>query len=44
MLNDVTERKQAEERVRQEQSISDSLIQSLPGVFYLLDARRRLLR
>lgn len=44
LLNDVTERKQAEEQVRQEKNISDSLIQSLPGVFYLFDAQRRLLR
>ncbi len=44
LLNDVTERKQAEEQLRQEKTISDSLINSLPGIFYLFDARRRLLR
>lgn len=44
LLNDVTERKQAEEQVSQEKNLSDSLIQSLPGVFYLFGAQRRLLR
>lgn len=35
---DVTEEKQTERRLRQEKHFSDTLIASLPGIFYLLDA------
>ena len=41
---DITERRAADERVRREKDFSDSLINSLPGIFYLYDARRKLLR
>jgi|GEM_PF-457025 PAS domain S-box-containing protein len=40
----ITERKQAEEALRHEKELSDFIINSLPGVFYLYDEQLRFLR
>ncbi|MFA7243223.1 MAG: PAS domain S-box protein [Sulfuricellaceae bacterium] len=39
---DITERKQADQALREEVDFSETLIDSLPGVFYRLDAEGRL--
>jgi PAS domain S-box-containing protein len=44
MVWDVTDRKHAEEVLREEKVFSDALVQKLPDIFFLLDARGRLLR
>jgi len=41
---DISERRRAEERGRIEREFSDTLINSMPGIFYLYDARRKILR
>ncbi len=41
---DISERRRAEERGRLEREFSDTLINSMPGIFYLYDARRKILR
>jgi len=41
---DVSERKQAEEKLLLEKNFSESVINSLPGVFYLFDENGRFLR
>ena len=41
---DVTERKQAEKSLLDEKNFSDSIINSLPGIFYLFDENGRFLR
>ncbi len=41
---DITERKQAEEALRAAKAISESMIESLPGTFYLFDSSGRLLK
>lgn len=41
---DISERRRAEERGRLEREFSETLINSMPGVFYLYDARRKILR
>ncbi len=41
---DITDRHQAAAIVRQEKEFSDTLINSMPGIFYLYDARRKILR
>ncbi|HEY3900658.1 MAG TPA: PAS domain S-box protein [Chthoniobacter sp.] len=41
---DISVRNQAREIVRQEKEFSDTLINSMPGIFYLYDARRKILR
>ncbi len=41
---DVTERTAVEERLRGEKRFTDRVIDSLPGVFYLFDAKSRFLR
>ena len=41
---DISIRQRAEERVRSEMAFSDTLINSMPGIFYLYDARRKILR
>ncbi len=41
---DISERRKAEERSRLEREFSDTLINSMPGIFYLYDARRKILR
>ena len=41
---DITARKEAEEKLEQEKVISDSIIDSLPGTFYLLDDELKFIR
>ncbi|MFO7964695.1 MAG: PAS domain S-box protein [Desulfobacterales bacterium] len=41
---DITERKKAEIQIQQEKGLSDSIINSLPGIFYLFDEKRKILR
>ncbi|HTY26374.1 MAG TPA: PAS domain S-box protein [Desulfomonilaceae bacterium] len=41
---DITERKEAEEKLLQEKAISDTTIDSLPGTFYVFDDELKLLR
>ena len=43
-LRDITERKTAEEKIKKEKELSDSIINSLPGVFYLYDESGKFLR
>jgi PAS domain S-box-containing protein len=38
-IQDVTERKRAEERLRQEVAYTDSTIQSMPGLFYVFEQK-----
>jgi PAS domain S-box-containing protein len=42
-LIDVTERRLSEKRIREEKALSDSIINSLPGIFYLFDAQGKFL-
>ncbi len=44
VTRDVSQRKKAEEQIKKEKELSDSIINSLPGIFYLFDANRKLLR
>lgn len=44
VLRDITDRRMAQDQIRQEKEFSDSLINSMPGIFYLYDWRRKLLR
>jgi PAS domain S-box-containing protein len=44
MVEDITERKRAEETLLREKEFSDITIDSLPGIFYLMDDEGRLLR
>ena len=44
IARDVTAHKQAEENLHKEKSFSDAAINSLPGIFYLLDEQNQLLR
>ena len=44
ITNDITERKKAEEEIKKEKELSDKIINSLPGIFYLSDQTPRLLR
>ena len=41
---DISESKKAEEQIINEKKLSDSVINSLPGIFYLYDKNRKLLR
>jgi PAS domain S-box-containing protein len=41
---DITERKQAEVVIQQEQALSDTIINSIPGTFYILDENGRYFR
>lgn len=41
---DITERKKAQELIEMERALSDSIINSLPGIFYLFDSDRNFLR
>ena len=43
-LQDITDRKQAEEQIRIEKYFSEALINSLPGIFYLYDQDGRFTR
>ncbi|MGO8755869.1 MAG: bacteriohemerythrin [Gallionellaceae bacterium] len=40
----ITERKLAEEKLRQQREFSDSIINSLPGIFYMLDMQGQFIR
>ncbi len=44
IARDITERKIAEEQVIKEKDLSDSIINSLPGVFYLYDSSGKFIR
>ena len=44
ILRDITERKQAEAKLGQEKQISEDIINSLPGVFYMNDRQTALVR
>ncbi|MDQ7065563.1 MAG: response regulator [candidate division KSB1 bacterium] len=44
LLRDITEKKKAEENLMREKNFSDSIISSIPGVFYLVDPGGRLQR
>lgn len=44
VIRDITERKGIEQAIRDEKAFSDSLIHSLPDIFYLLDRQGSLLR
>ncbi len=41
---DITERKQAETELLREKALSDTIINSMPGLFYLVDAKGRYVR
>lgn len=41
---ELAERKQAEERARKEQALTDTIIESIPGSFYMLDKDGRFVR
>jgi two-component system, sporulation sensor kinase E len=41
---DITERKKAEELILKEKALSDSIINSLPGIFYLYNEQRQFFR
>ena len=43
-MMDITQRKKAEETIKKEKELSDSIINSLPGVFYFYDENLKLLR
>ena len=44
VIFDVSDRKRAEEELRKERDLSISIMESLPGVFYLIDEQGRLTR
>ncbi len=44
MVTDITEQKKIENQVLKEKELSDSIINSLPGIFYLFDANKNFLR
>jgi PAS domain S-box-containing protein len=44
VCRDITERKQAEEEVRREKEFSETMMDSMPGVFYHYDATGKFLR
>jgi PAS domain S-box-containing protein len=41
---DITERREGDERLRCEKKFTDSVLKSLPGIFFVCDSRRRLIR
>lgn len=41
---DITERKRNEEAIKKEKELSDSIINSLPGIFYIFDQTPKLIR
>lgn len=43
-FSDVSERRRAEEQILKEKGLSDSIINSLPGIFYLFDTNGKFLR
>lgn len=44
MLEDITKQKEAEERLQAQKQFADATLKSLPGLFYLIDENRRLIR
>jgi len=44
VIIDITDRKKAEDQLIKEKGLSDSIINSLPGIFYLIDEKGELLR
>ena len=44
IVRDITERKRTEKALQQEKYFSDTVINSLPGVFYLLDEQGHFIR
>ncbi|MDD2699989.1 MAG: EAL domain-containing protein [Sideroxydans sp.] len=44
LIRDITERKQTETALHQQQQFSEDIINSLPGLFYMLDAGGRFIR
>jgi PAS domain S-box-containing protein len=44
VARDITERKQAEEALSREKNISETTIESLPGIFYLFDSQGQFLK
>lgn len=44
IVRDITQRKQTEAQLQREKLFSDTIIDSLPGVFYLYDGQSRLVR
>jgi PAS domain S-box-containing protein/putative nucleotidyltransferase with HDIG domain len=44
VIKDITERKQAEQAIKDAKAFADSLIQSLPDIFYLIDQQGGLLQ
>jgi len=43
-INDISERKKAEDEATQEQALNKTIIESIPGTFYMVDANGRYLR
>jgi PAS domain S-box-containing protein len=43
-MRNITERKKAEDVIKKEKELSDSIINSLPGIFYMSDTTPKLLR
>lgn len=43
-IRDITQRKEAEEKFFKEKELSDMSVNSLPGIFYMIDANRKFLR
>jgi len=44
VARDITERRAGEERVERELKFTETLVNSMPGIFYLYDSRRKILR
>ena len=44
VMRDISERKRSEESLMQEKKVSDNIIESLPGIFYMFDERGRFVR
>ncbi len=43
-FQDVTEKREADQKIKSEKALSDSIINSLPGIFYVVDETGKLLR
>lgn len=43
-IRDITTRKQAEEQIVKEKELSDTAVNSLPGIFYMFDINRKFMR
>ena len=44
LARDVTDRRRAEQALQQEKAFTDMVVESLPGIFYVLDAQGRFIR